>query len=167
MSNARTKKVASRPQNVMQERLVEARPRNLRQLLLRTTRSLSAMIQEEIVRRGYSDVRLSHSTLLAHLDLQGNTITQVAERAQMTKQAMGLLAEELEAMGYITRRVDERDARARVLAFTPRGRILMLDTLKIIDDLERQLAQALGRSTMDALRAGLQAFVTAQQGSLL
>lgn len=158
--NVRSPKAsASRPTAVTREQLIEARGRNLRQLLLRTTRTLSGLIEEELVRRGYGDVRLSHSTLLAYLDLEGNTITQVAERAVMTKQATGILAEELEAMGYITRSVDERDGRARVLAFTQRGRKLILETLSIIDEIERQYTASLGQATMDGLRAGLQAFL--------
>ncbi len=159
MDAPRTKKSARRPK-VTQNRLIEARGRNLRQLLLRTTRTVSGLIEAELARRGYDDVRLSHNTLLAHLDLAGNTITQIAERAQMTKQAMGVLAEELETMGYISRRVDARDGRARVLTFTERGRKLLLESLTIIDEIERQYTARLGEQTMDGLRAGLQAILS-------
>ncbi|GAC1543481.1 MAG: hypothetical protein NVS3B16_09890 [Vulcanimicrobiaceae bacterium] len=123
-------------------------------------RIVSNLIEEELVRLGYDDIRLSHNTLIANLDLEGNTISEVAQRAQMTKQAMGNLAEELEALGYIVRRVDERDARARVLTFTKRGRRLLIDSLAIIDNVERRYALVLGEPTMTALRLGLQAFAS-------
>ncbi len=158
MNANRTKKSSPRRSKaVTQERLIAARDRNLRQLLLRTTRTLSGSIEEGLIRRGYGDVRLAHSTFLAHLDLAGNSITQVAERAQMTKQAAGLLAEELEAMGYIIRGIDDRDARARVLTFTERGRKLLIETLSVIDEIESNYTSALGARTMDELRSCLQA----------
>lgn len=144
---------------VSQEALMEARGRNLRQLLLRSTRLVSTLLEAELERRGYDDIRLSHSVLIANLDLAGNSITEVADRAQMTKQSMGLLAEELEELGYLTRRIDPNDARARVLCFTARGRRLLFDSLKIIEKIERDAAARLGKETMDGLRLGLQAFL--------
>ncbi|GAC1523842.1 MAG: hypothetical protein NVS2B3_19400 [Vulcanimicrobiaceae bacterium] len=153
------KKPVRRKKKVTQAQLVEARGRNLRQLLIGSTRLVGTLIEAELRARGYDDVRLSHSVLIANLDLEGNSITEVADRAQMTKQAMGLLAEELEALGYLTRRVDAQDARARVLRFTARGRRLLLESLAIIDDIERRYTAELGAATMDGLRVGLQAFL--------
>ena len=156
---ARPEKRLRRAENFTQAQLVEARSRNLRQLLIRSTRLVGTLIEADLRARGYGDIRLSHSVLIANLDLEGNSITEVADRAQMTKQAMGLLAEELETLGYLTRRVDPQDARARVLRFTPRGRRLLLESLAIIDEIERRYTAELGAATMDGLRVGLQAFL--------
>lgn len=68
-------------------RVAEARSRNLRRLLIRAARSLNAIVEEELHARGYDDIRLAHNRLLIHLDFEGNSITEVAERARLTKQA--------------------------------------------------------------------------------
>ena len=104
---ARPEKRLRSAENFTQAQLVEARSRNLRQLLIRSTRLVGTLIEADLRARGYGDIRLSHSVLIANLDLEGNSITEVADRAQMTKQAMGLLAEELETLGYLTRRVEQ------------------------------------------------------------
>ena len=145
------------------KQLTESRSRNLRQLLIRTTRTLNALIEDELQRRGYRDIRLAHSTLLANLDITGNSITTVAERAFTSKQAMGVLADELEKMGYLTRRVDDTDARTRILMFTPKGRKLMLETFAIVHDIEERYTAVLGEQTMSGLRTGLEAFLGVHQ----
>lgn len=155
--------MATTPSKKDAKRLIESRDKNLRQLLLRTTRTLNALIEEELKRRGYDKVRVAHSVLLANLDLEGNSITTVAERSHSTKQAISVLAEELEALGYLTREVDEEDARARILLLTERGRKLMVDTFSIISDIEAHYTNILGEQTMDGLRTGLAAFMGVRQ----
>lgn len=123
------------------------------------------MVEEELNARGYEDIRLAHNTLLIHLDFGGNSITEVAERAQLTKQAIGLLADELEKMGYIRRHVDEKDARVRILVLTDVGQRLMLDMLEIIEQIEERFTSLLGSDTLAGLRTGLAAFIGIGQSS--
>ena len=126
-------------------------------------RTLNALIEEELQRRGYEKIRPAHGALLANLDLDGNTVTVLAERAEMTKQAMGVLADELVELGYLTRRVDPSDARARILEVTATGHALMLDQFAIIEQIEEQYENVLGERTMDGLRTGLAAFMGVRQ----
>ena len=131
------------------------RASNVRQLLANAHRKINALVAEELAARGYDDVRLIHSRLLENLDRGGNSITLVAKRAQMTKQAMGALAGELEAKGYLTRRVDENDGRITVLHFTTKGWRLMLQTFEIVADIERDMSATMGPTVFAALQAGL------------
>jgi DNA-binding MarR family transcriptional regulator len=131
--------------------------RNLRQLLLRAHREVNAVVAAELARRGHDDIRLVHSRVLENLDRHGNSVTEVAKRAQMTKQAVGTLAKELEDKGYLRRVADENDRRAWVLRFTPKGWRLMLETFEIIAKIERRMATHLGRAQFAALRTGLAA----------
>ncbi len=142
-----------------ERKLIESRAKNLRQLLTRATRTLNKLVLNELTRRGHTDVRLAHAALLANLDVEGNTISAVAERASMTKQALGQLAQEMEEKGYLLREADELDARATRLRFTDKGWRLMLDSFKAIDSIEKRYSKILGRQTMRDLRAGLYAFV--------
>ena len=137
--------------------LAENRARNLRQLLLRAHREMNTVVTAELARRGYDDIRLVHSRLLENLDRDGNSVTVVAQRAQMAKQAMGTLAKELENKGYLRRVVDSNDRRAWILYFTAKGWRLMLETFEIVAEIERETSMRVGAAQFKALRAGLAA----------
>ena len=46
-------------------------------------------------------IRMAHSMVFVHIDLDGIRLTQLAERASMTPQAMGELVDDLVQMGYV------------------------------------------------------------------
>jgi DNA-binding MarR family transcriptional regulator len=83
--------------------------------------------------------------LYARADLAGSTVTVAADRAGITKEAMGRLATELEGAGYIRVQSDPKDARARVLQVTKPGKQLVLDSLEVMAELERRCARSVGR----------------------
>ena len=116
---------------------------------------MNLLVSEELARRGHDDIRLIHGRLLENLDYEGNSISVVAKRAQMTKQAMGTLAAELESKGYLRRTVDENDGRIWRLTFTDKGRRLMLETFEIVEEIETRIAKETGRAQFRALEAGL------------
>ncbi len=120
------------------------RRRNLRLLLFRATRIINAQVTDELQRRGYADVRAGHGTLLANLDFAGNSVTEIAERAQISTQAAGKLATELEQLGYITREPDRRDRRTLTLRFTAAGRKLVRATVEVVDEIEAGVAKTVG-----------------------
>lgn len=133
------------------------RATNLRRLLAGATRALNRRITKELHRRGYHDTRPGHAALLANLDFAGNSVTEVAERAQISKQAMARLAVELEELGIITRKTDGNDKRALSLSFTKRGRDLIRTTVAIVDDLEKGLSDEIGDRSMATLKRSLEA----------
>ena len=102
------------------------RRRNMRQLLLRASRIVNRHVVEGLHARGYTDLRSTHTTLLSNIDLAGSTVTAAAERAGITKQAMGRLATELEDAGYIRIEADPKDARARILRLSKTGKPVFL-----------------------------------------
>src|ERR1700722_2241587 len=122
---------------VMLGTIEEGRRRNMRQLLLRASRIVNRHVVEGLQACGYTDLRSTHTTLLSNIDLAGSTVTVAADRAGITKQAMGRLAAELEAAGYIRIQRDPGDARARLLKLTKTGKRLMLDSLEVMVELER------------------------------
>src|SRR5690349_15667002 len=145
--------------NAMLGTVEEARSRNMRQLLLRASRIVNRHVVEGLHARGYADLRSTHTTLLSNIDLAGSTVTVAADRAGITKQAMGRLAAELEAAGYIRVRPDPTDARARILQLTRTGKQLMLDSLEVMAELEHRYANSLGRDRLAATLRGLALFV--------
>src|ERR1700758_4498531 len=136
----------SRKDGALELGSIEAgRRRNMRQLLLRASRIVNRHVVEGLHQRGYADLRSTHTTLLSNIDLAGSTVTTAADRAGITKQAMGRLATELEVAGYIRVRADPNDARARVLLLTRAGKKLMLDSLEVMAELEQRYAGSIGQ----------------------
>src|SRR5258705_13224048 len=91
----------------------EGRRRNMRQLLLRASRIVNRNVVEGLHARGYSDLRSTHTTLLSNIDLAGSTVTEAAERAGFTKQAMRRLASVIEVAGSVRVLGAPEDARDR------------------------------------------------------
>ena len=137
----------------------ETRRRNMRQLLLRASRIVNRHVVEGLRARGYTNLRSTHTTLLSNIDLAGSSVTIAADRAGITKQAMGRLATELEEAGYIRVQSDPKDARTRVLQLTKSGKQLMLDSLEVMAELERRYARSIGRDRLAAVLRGLAAFI--------
>jgi DNA-binding MarR family transcriptional regulator len=137
----------------------DRRRRNMRQLLLRASRVVNRHVVQGLHARGYPDLRSTHTTLLSNINLAGSTVTEAAERAGITKQAMGRLATELEDAGYITVRGNPADARARILHLTKSGMRLMLDSLRVMTDLQNSYAKRIGREQLSAVLDGLEAFI--------
>jgi DNA-binding MarR family transcriptional regulator len=135
------------------------RRRNMRQLLLRASRIVNRQVVEGLNAKGYASLRSTHTTLLSNIDLAGSTVTAAAERAGITKQAMGRLATELEATGYVAVRSDPADARVRIIELTESGRQLMLDSFEVMTDLECRYAQSIGEERLAAILQGLAVFV--------
>ena len=75
-------------------------------------------------------VSAAHIHITRHLSLQGSRLTELADSAGMSKQAMGHLVDQCEAWGLVTREPDARDARARRVCFTATG----LDWLQAFKD---------------------------------
>lgn len=120
------------------------RAANLRQRLLRASRIINMAIVEQLHEQGFTQLRSTHTALLSHLDLDGNTLTEIARRAGMTKQAMGRLADELVKLNYISRSRSETDRRAVHIKFTRSGLKLMQKSFKIMQDMEIRCSARLG-----------------------
>lgn len=63
----------------------------------------------------------AHIHITRHLRLQGDRLTDLAQRAGMSKQAMADLIDQCQAWGLVTRENDPHDARARIVRFTALG----------------------------------------------
>src|SRR5215212_8604531 len=68
-----------------------------------------------------SQVSAAHIHITRHLALAGSRLTDLAQRAGMSKQAMGDLVDQCEAWGLVLREPDPHDTRARLVRFTTAG----------------------------------------------
>jgi DNA-binding MarR family transcriptional regulator len=100
-----------------------------------------------------ADFRAAHTALLPHIDFAGTRLTELAARVGTSKQAVGELVAELEAMGMLRRTVDPSDARARLVSVTPRGKRALLHGLWSSGDRDRARGRARTRDVRPPARA--------------
>ena len=109
-----------------------------------------------VVAAGYDDLNPAHVGLFRYPTLDGLRPTELAHQLQITKQSINDLLRHLEQSGYLVRKVDSADGRARIIRLTAQGRRLE----KIINDqakeAEHQIAEMLGSGRFMRLRSGLE-----------
>ncbi|MDO8447308.1 MAG: MarR family transcriptional regulator [Rhodoferax sp.] len=100
----------------------------------------------------------SHIHITRHLALEGSRLTDLAQRANMSKQAMGKLVEQCEAWGLVTRLSDARDGRARRIVFTPVGLSWLQAFQQAVAQAEAELRAAVGPEVATVIAIGLEAY---------
>ncbi len=118
-------------------------------------RSAEARVVEAVRAAGFDDLTLAQSRIAQRLDREGIRVTDLAEQAGVTKQTAGALVDELEAGGYVTRKPDPADARARLVVLTDRGEKLCATAAAEIARVEADWRAHLGAAAYDELRAAL------------
>jgi DNA-binding MarR family transcriptional regulator len=132
-----------------------SRPANLAVLLREAFVALNDLVLAHLAAHGHDQVRPAHVAVFQYLDDTGTTVSALAERAQMTKQAMAELVQHLETHGYVTREPDPADRRAKRVLPTARGHEVIAVAQGLAPDLERRLTGALGADRIAALREDL------------
>lgn len=144
--------------------LAEARQQHIGRLLLQASRAFNARAIGSLQARGHADLSMVHANLLPHLDVaEGTRMTVLAERAGITKQAVGQLVADLEQAGYVERQPDPQDRRAQRICFTQRGQAYLLDALAVKHQIEAEYRALLG-GDWERLRASLAAIIAAGAG---
>ena len=131
------------------------RPTNIVVLLREAYVALNDQAIARLAESGHTEVRPAHGSVFQHLDDTGTTVSGLAERAQMTKQAMAELVAHLEKHGYVERRPDPADRRAKLVVPTDRGREVLTIAQAAVPDVERQLVDLLGARRAAQLRDDL------------
>jgi DNA-binding MarR family transcriptional regulator len=119
--------------------------------------ALNDIVMTRLAERGHSAVRSAHSAVFQYLDDTGTTVSLLAERAQVTKQAMAELVHHLEAHGYVTRVPDPNDRRAKLVLPTDRGHEVLAIARQLVPELEERVSGILGADRVHALKADLDA----------
>ena len=101
-------------------------------------------------------MRAPHGNVFAYLDEEGTQVSELARRAQITKQSMAELVAHLERHGYVERVPDPADRRAKLVRATGRGREVYAAARAAIADIERDWTARLGPARMRQLRELLQ-----------
>jgi|ERR671930_1130344 DNA-binding MarR family transcriptional regulator len=89
-------------------------------------------------------LRPSHFRLLDYTPSEGIRLTDLAQRANMTKQALGEMVATLQAAGLVQVAPDPNDGRARLVNLTPEGRRVRDRIKRTIGAIERDLRHRVG-----------------------
>jgi DNA-binding MarR family transcriptional regulator len=103
-------------------------------------------------------VSAAHVHITRHLSLRGDRLTDLAQRAGMTKQAMATLVDQCEAWGLVTREADPLDARARRVCFTDSGLAWVAAFRNAVTQAEAEFRTEVGDEVATVVALGLEAY---------
>jgi DNA-binding MarR family transcriptional regulator len=110
---------------------------------------------------GRGQLAAAHWQVTRHLPPDGARLTELAQRAGMSKQAMGALVNQCEAWGMVQRDADGLDARARRVCFTATGRAWLAAYQDSVAQAEDELRSAIGAEVATVVALGLEAYSAA------
>lgn len=114
------------------------------QLLVRLLREFRRDLSAPAAERGYGDVRDPHLQIFGTVGTGGVRLTELAARAQLSLAATSELVNDLESLGYLRRRPDPADGRAKLIDPTDRGRALLADAGDRVADIEERWGEIVG-----------------------
>lgn len=126
---------------------------------------------DELTRRGvyaagYTDLRPGHGCVFGTIDPEGSRLTDLAERAGMTKQTVGEVTSDLEKLGYLERVPDPSDGRAKIIRLTDRGHAAHAIGRGLIEAIERDWGERFGAERVAALRELLEEIAAERLGAI-
>jgi DNA-binding MarR family transcriptional regulator len=95
---------------------------------------------------GHDHLRLGFSPYITLLGEGDKRLTDLAEILGISRQACNQATKQVVAAGYIERAADPQDGRAKQLTLSPRGMKLRRDGLRIVAELDQQLAEIVDES---------------------
>lgn len=114
------------------------------QLLVQLLREFRRELFEPAPEAGYPDIRLPHLQIFGSLDVAGIRLTVLAERAQLSLAAASELVNELQDLGYLERKPDVTDRRAKLIVPTARGRQALRDARDRVAAIEEHWSALVG-----------------------
>jgi DNA-binding MarR family transcriptional regulator len=128
---------------------------HLNRMLLGAFRALDAQVDAALEARGASDLSPRHATAILLVDRKGVRLTDMADRAGITKQAMMQVVNDLEGKGLVKRSPDPKDARAKIVSLTAKGQKERAEAGRAVAAAEQRIKRRLGTPAYDTLRATL------------
>lgn len=125
-------------------------------LVLLAYQGFVRQLHADMADRGYDDLGRSDGVMFRMLHGGPRTVSDLAGRLEITKQGAAQIVDDMERRGYVTRRPDPTDRRARLVELSERGR----GALGVARDFHRRYEQRLvrehGRERVNVVRAVLE-----------
>lgn len=119
------------------------------QLLVRLLREFRIELFAPAADHGYPDLREPHLQIFGNVGIDGIRLTELAARAQLSLATTSELVTDLQRLGYLERRPDPSDGRARLIHPTPRGRQALDDAGDRVAEIEEYWAGLVGQQEFE------------------
>jgi DNA-binding MarR family transcriptional regulator len=131
---------------------------DLAHLLLQANRAVEQVMLQRLITVGIPGLRLGHLTLLRVLPPDGSArVSELADAAGVSRQAIGQLVADLERLGVLEVQVDRTDRRARTVGYTQYGRTGYHTAMTTFGAIEAHLTATLGIRRLATLKSALRA----------
>src|SRR4051794_35948261 len=114
---------------------------------------------------GFPELRRGHGCVFGTIGAEGDRLTSLAERANMTKQAVGEVVAELEGIGYVERVPDPTDGRAKIIRLTGRGEQALVTGRAILAEIQKRWEDQYGKERVDEMIDTLREIVAAENAA--
>jgi DNA-binding MarR family transcriptional regulator len=108
---------------------------------------------------GVEGIRPAHLQVFGVIEAEGTRLTGLAERSGLSLSAMSELVDGLQGLGYLARRPDPKDGRAKLVCLTEPGWEAVREGRRLIAQIEADWAQTMGGDQFEQLCQGLQVLV--------
>jgi DNA-binding MarR family transcriptional regulator len=112
---------------------------------------------------GFGDTGRSDGFVFRSLAVRPMTVSDLAARLEISKQGAAQIVEDMERRGYVERRPDPGDRRARLVHLSDRGTRALATARRFHRDFERRLVRAYGADAVAGMRAMLEAIAGDEQ----
>jgi DNA-binding MarR family transcriptional regulator len=110
---------------------------------------------------GFDGIRPHHANVFAFTPPEGIQVSELAQLSRVRKQTMAQAIEQLESAGYVERRPDPSDRRARLVFLTDRGKAVRPVGTTAGRRVEERWAELTSPEEVEALRRSLQRLLDA------
>lgn len=127
---------------------------DLATLMFVSYRAMDERVRQAMRDAGY-DVTVAQARLAQRIAEEGTRLTELADRAGVTKQTASLLVAALEREGLVERVPDPDDGRARLIRLSARGREAAQRAMEVVIGVEGEWTAHLGPELTERLREAL------------
>lgn len=105
---------------------------------------------------GYASITEPHLILFGNLDCGATHAAQIAQRMQVSRQAISKTLRELQSLGLVLLEDDPARRNQKLVVMTQQGIRLAGDARRALEEIENMLAEQIGDETMAKLRSALE-----------
>jgi DNA-binding MarR family transcriptional regulator len=120
-------------------------------------------VDAKLAEEGFGDIRPHHANVFTFVPPEGIQVSELTRLAHVRKQSMAQTVEELEKLGYVERRPDPHDRRARLVFLTERGRKIRPIASAAGKLVDARWSQLTSPEEIESLRASLRSVLARVQ----
>src|SRR5436853_1501323 len=124
--------------------------------------AMLAEFRSEIEQSELDGLRITRGCVFRYVRGTGMRLTEIAERANVTKQSAGEIVDDLVELGYVERVPDPADRRAKLVRLTGRGEKAQEFGFRAFAAIEERWADRFGAERIASLRKTLEEVVATE-----